>query len=401
MTRSDDRALDLLLALDVNVPPESHAYDTKNKHAGSGNIHVSASFAIGLLNRDSNGAADGVAGLNLQVTVNRRKLADRGLGEVLHERLGEGLLPDSGCDCHSDGAADAGEHALDGEDDGNVLVHGGGHDGHLLGDDEGAAAKGDEDLTHDDVADIDVRLAELDHETRAEHGDRHAKVEGDPLVAPRPADGEADGDGEEARADAVDLGYVAGFRDGQTIDNLEERAKVRVPDVEAHKEGGGEHARANDGAVQEEVVGDEGDGREPLLPDAKGDEQEDAEDNEADDNGRLPEFRLHGLDVESEQEQRQTADDEEKTDDVKFAAVVEAGLRESPVAGAVGEDTALLGHAQVVDEEHPDRHGDDGDDKGEGPETPAESGPIEEGLADRSREPRGDCDLVSSALTIQ
>ncbi len=131
---------------------------------------------------------------------------------------------------------------------------------------KGAAAERDEDLAHDDVADVDVRLAEQDHEPDAEDGDRDAKVEGDPLEAAGPAHGEADEDGEEARSNAVDVGDVARVGDGNTVHDLQEREEVAVPDVEGHEERGGQDARADDRPISEQVVRDEGDRSEVLLP---------------------------------------------------------------------------------------------------------------------------------------
>lgn len=42
------------------------------------------------------------------------------------------------------------------------------HNSHLLADDKGTAAEGNEDLAHDDIADSLVRLAEVNHEADTE-----------------------------------------------------------------------------------------------------------------------------------------------------------------------------------------------------------------------------------------
>ena len=65
--------------------------------------------------------------------------------------------------------ADRGEQTDEGEHGGDVLVGRGGHDCHLLADDERAAAEGDEDLAHDYVADALIGLPEVDHQADAEN----------------------------------------------------------------------------------------------------------------------------------------------------------------------------------------------------------------------------------------
>jgi hypothetical protein len=59
----------------------------------------------------------------------------------------------------------------------------GGHDSHLLTDNKSSACEGDENLAHDNEADIDVWLAEVDHEANAENCDGDTEVEGEPLEA--------------------------------------------------------------------------------------------------------------------------------------------------------------------------------------------------------------------------
>ena len=85
--------------------------------------------------------------------------------------------------------------------------------------DEGAAGEGDEDLAHDDVADVAVRSAEVDHETRAEDVDGYEQ-DGDPLVAVGVAQEETDNDTPEARANVVNVGNVPGIRKTKAVDNL-------------------------------------------------------------------------------------------------------------------------------------------------------------------------------------
>lgn len=55
-----------------------------------------------------------------------------------------------------------------------------GHDGELLADDNGATRDSFEDLTHDDIADVRVRGAEVDEEAGGEAGDGDGS-QGNPL----------------------------------------------------------------------------------------------------------------------------------------------------------------------------------------------------------------------------
>ncbi|TFA97559.1 hypothetical protein CCMA1212_010690 [Trichoderma ghanense] len=211
-------------------------------------------------------------------------------------------------------------------------------------------------------------------------------------------DGEDDGDvlvgggGHDGGllADDDDVGNIAGLGDIKAVDHLEEAEEVAVPDVEADEDGRGEDVGADDGAVHEERVWDEGDGREPPLPDAKDDESDESSDQEAEDERRLPAFLLVGVDVEGEEEHGQSSRQDEQADEVKLASVVVQGVQRGALSLAARDDAELLRLLVVVHEEEEQGGGDDGGDDGEGAEAPAETGAVEEGVGDGAGDPRGD-----------
>lgn len=125
------------------------------------------------------------------------------------ESFGEFVGVDGTGDGLADGAADGGEEADEGEHTGDVLVGRGGHDGHLLADDEGTTAEGDEDLAHYNVADALAGLAEVDHEADAE-GLEAQHRHGEPLEAAEETDEDGQDYAPEAGPDAVDVADVAG-----------------------------------------------------------------------------------------------------------------------------------------------------------------------------------------------
>ena len=211
----------------------------------------------------------------------------------------------------------------------------------LLANDQGTTGEGNEDLAHDNIANVDIRLAEVDHQPSAKHGDGNTEVDGDPLEPASVTDGQTDNNGEQARSDAVDLSDVAGLGDGESVDDLEERVEVGVPDVEADEQSGSKNTGAHNGAVREEVIGDEGDGGELGLPDGEDDEEDDAKDEEADDDRGLPLQGLESVHVKSEQEEGQTGGDQKQTNGIELGGVVDKGTgRRSCRCGGRGEDPA-------------------------------------------------------------
>lgn len=130
----------------INIPPHRHAHHRQRQNGRRRDTHNLLRLAVRHRDTIAGGRALGVAELLDERAVDGDGLALGFRGEVSVEIGQEGSGPDGGGDGGADSAADGGEHALHGEDDGDVLVRGGGHGGELLGDNEGAAAEGDEDL---------------------------------------------------------------------------------------------------------------------------------------------------------------------------------------------------------------------------------------------------------------
>jgi hypothetical protein len=166
------------VVFELVIPPHQHTREKQRQTSHSSRQLPLLTLPIRLLNPQPLRTPHRITQLLHQIRINQTDIRPLRLRQEPQQVFPESPSPDRGADRLADGSADRGEHVLDGEHDGDVLVGGGGHDGDLLGDDQGAAGEGDEDLAHDDVADVDVWLAELDHEAGAEDCDGHAEVEG-------------------------------------------------------------------------------------------------------------------------------------------------------------------------------------------------------------------------------
>ena len=279
-TSLDDSTLDIPPALDTNVPPDEDKRPSKDNNGDSGDQHDALRIAIRAVNRSPGRSADGVALLHRDAAVDLGPLALGVRRKILTQTHGEDVGPNGGGDGRADSASDARESILQRKHHRDVLVVGGGQDDDFLADDRGATAKGDEDLAHDDVANVDVRMAESDHESDAENGHGHAKVEGQPLDAAGSSDQETCDDAPEARTNAVDVDNVHGIFDRLVIYNQKERVEKAVPDVEAEESDAGPDAATKNGAVRKEVHRKESLGREEFLVQAKGNEKDNAKDQE-------------------------------------------------------------------------------------------------------------------------
>jgi len=196
----------------------------------------------------------------------------------------------------------------------------------LLGDDEGAAAKGDEELAHDYVPDVDVRLAEGNHARDAEHGHWRPEEEGVVLDFTVVAEQCADDYGSEAGPKGVNVPYVGGCCDRLVKENDVEGVEVRVPDVPACVQTGGHDEGEEDGAVLEELDGDEFGWCNVFLIEDEGDDEEDADDDEGDDERGAEAGRLVGVDAEAEEEEGETSGEDEEADDIELFGVVDESL---------------------------------------------------------------------------
>lgn len=187
-------------------------------------------------------------------------------------------------------------------------------DGDLLDEDQRAAADGEEDLTHAHVADVVAGGAEVDHQPAGEDVQRDGDPE-EPFEAAGVADAEAAADQPDRVHEVEDGGDVSGLREAGVVDYLQVGGEVVGPagvgDLVDHVD----QAGADDGAVGEEVVWDEGLRGEPALVDHEADQDAESDDHHGDDLGRSPlVFGVAG-DVEGGEEEDGAADHEEDADD--------------------------------------------------------------------------------------
>jgi len=202
--RLQDHTLDLLDSLHVHVLPQRDGDEGQGQHAGTRNAHALLRHAIGLHNGISDGTANLVAQLDLQVAIDVHVEVLCLVWEQFEELRWQRVGPDGARHGASDAGADGGGQTEQSEESCDLSVLGDSHDGHLLANDEGSAGEGDEDLTHHNVSDVDVWLSEMNHQSTAEHLDWQG-APCKPLEAPRPADQDTDDDRPEARADIVDV----------------------------------------------------------------------------------------------------------------------------------------------------------------------------------------------------
>lgn len=121
------------------------------------------------------------------------------------------------------------------------------------------------------------------------------------------------------------------------VDHLQEGGEVAGPAVVGDLVGYVQEASADDGAVGEEVVGNEGLGGSPALVGDEADEDEETDDHHCDDLGGFPfAFGVSG-DVERGQEEDESADHEEDADDWLRKSVLVGGV--GVVEGYWGEDS--------------------------------------------------------------
>ena len=163
---SNNVAFGLLDPNDLNIPPHDHRNEASCPDRRACNQHQLLRVAIGMLNGETRRRADRIRKLQRDVSINAGQVQQFGSRKVLSKPVRENVLPNGGCDRQADGTANIAKHAQHGQDDGNMLMWCGGHDGNLVTNDDDARGEGEEDLAHDDVADVAVWLVEVDHQAQ-------------------------------------------------------------------------------------------------------------------------------------------------------------------------------------------------------------------------------------------
>ena len=188
-----------------------------------------------------------------------------------------------------------------------------GHDSHLFTDRDGSAGKCDEDLTHDDVSDRLIWLAEMNHKTHTQSLEWHCEVKREPSETSGDTDGIGDDYSPEARTNGIYIGDVASVGDAEIVDCLEVAVKVRVPAVKGDKEEGSAEAGTYDGTVGEKLERNEGFAACVAFEETESDKTQYSNDEHGDDHSGVPTFLLVGGKGEREKQEDKTSGDEEET----------------------------------------------------------------------------------------
>lgn len=144
--------------------------------------------------------------------------------------------PDGARDGAPHRTSDRSEQCLKSQSDGDVCRPDSSHYGHLVAYNKGAASSCNKDLRHDNVADAELRLSEVNHEPCRQDLEGNCSM-GDPLEPSSIADQETNNQSPETQANVVDVGDVARFGDAQAMNSLQVRIEVTIPAVEANPRG--------------------------------------------------------------------------------------------------------------------------------------------------------------------
>ncbi|KAF5122485.1 hypothetical protein E5D57_012965 [Metarhizium anisopliae] len=378
----------VLLLIHPVVLPNRNSRDAQGQNGGGRNGAIPLALPPGVVDGVSSRRAHGVRNLGeIAAEVDLVHLVGHVLGNPGAKGFRKGARVNGDGDGVANGATNAGEQVEHSEHHGDAVAVAGGHDGHAVANDNGAAAKRDEDLAHDDVANVRVLAAEMNHQTGAENHERQAEAEDGPLEVLGVLDPEAKDDAPEAGADVVNLRHVAGVAVAEVVHDEDEAVKVEVPRVEAEVGQGGHAAGAQDGPLPKELPPDKVRAGEPLLPGGKDGEQHDAGDDHGDEGGAAVGGAAVADEAEGQQEEDKGGHEDDGADDVELVEIVDDGLERGPAARLVLVDAQALGLLLVELEDDGQGHEDEGLDDGEAPNGPAPGAVPQEGLGgQRARE---------------
>jgi len=224
----------ILLLADIIVLPHGHSRDQKGQNTGRGNavhplgvtpgvnggITKNRSHGVGRLGTDS--IVVDLSGVALEII---RQMA----GKCAHE----GVVVDRSRDSIANGTADTGEQTDQGQHHRGTLTATGGHDSHILANDQSTSSESDEDLAHNNVANAVFPTTEVDHQARAKEHQGHTKEQADVLEAPGGPDEEPQKRGPETRANVVDLDHVSSHGNIQVVGDQDKVVQVLIPQIEA------------------------------------------------------------------------------------------------------------------------------------------------------------------------
>ena len=181
----EDQSLHLLSS-DLDVLDNQHKDQTKAHDRSTSDEHPSLCDSISLNNCDPSWAVHWIAQLLRKITIDflplRLDSRRKQTLEFRRERVG----PDSARYAVTNGSTDVAEQSEERKDGGNIAVFGDRHHCHLLAENHGSTRECNEDLAHDDVSDVGVRLSKVYHEPHCERVQRYCTEE-KPLEITSPA----------------------------------------------------------------------------------------------------------------------------------------------------------------------------------------------------------------------
>lgn len=160
-------ALLFLNLLDIDIPPQENAANTKRDEADSANNHHPHNVSIRIVDRISSGRAS-ILQLSFQTCINTSSEVFLVRRQVRLETLVEHVRPHGSGDGFADRCTDGSEEAEESEANGDFLVVDAGCDHQLASEGPDAAVDSLEELAHDKVADVRTGVTEMDQECRAE-----------------------------------------------------------------------------------------------------------------------------------------------------------------------------------------------------------------------------------------
>lgn len=387
-----DHSTLVLLAVDVVVLPDRNGGNSKDKEASGGSSSLLLVGAPSTVNGGANLGANGIGHLEgVTARVDVRVVGLGAGGQFIVQSFGENVGVDSTGDRIPDGTANAGKETKDGQDHGNTITISRSHDGHVLADDKCAARDGDENLAHDQVTNVLLGAAEVDHEAGSEEHERQAKEQSRVLEVTSVADPKTKDDTPEGGTHVVYLHHVASQRDGQIVDDHDEVLVVHVPAVERHVQSGGQDAGAANSTASEELVAKEVSAGKVSLPDVEDWEEANANDDHGDELGAVVLGQAIGCQAERQQEQHESRNQNDAANNVEFVCVVDDGLQHGAAARLTLPQAHALGFDGKVLEDNGERHEDEEHDDDESSVAPSPSRVVQESLgSQRSSEGSAD-----------
>lgn len=311
----ENATLDLLSGSGVVALPEQNGREAQDCNGSRGDEHDSLRVSVPDLDGGPGRRTDRVQELLGELSVNKCCIAC----SLRWKKSGKIVVECSGPDGSSDGTTDRTTngiaHSQNCQYNGNVLMRDGGHDSDLLSNHESATTKGDEELAHNNVANVDAGLSEDNHQCNSEQSQRHSKEEALPLEVACISDDETGNESPEAGSHTVDVQDVSNAHEVQVNNGLEEGGEVGIPDVELNKEDRGDDETSDNGSVLHQFPGNDGDRRELPFPDCECNKcNETNDDHGYDQRGRpllVQCVSLVRIQAEREEEDGQSANEEE------------------------------------------------------------------------------------------